>query len=207
MRTSPSDETHEIAPGFPLKRWILPVTVLIFAVIAEFFGDAARLQLRFDRAAIEGAEWWRVLSGHFVHLGWRHLGLNAFGLLLVWLLVGRAFSPTRWALLLVLITAGTSAGLWWLSPQVGWYVGLSGLLHGLLVAGLVGQLRHSAVESVFLLVAVAAKLALEHWSGPLPGSEAAAGGSVVTEAHLYGAMVGACVALPGAIRDFRPASI
>jgi len=207
MHVSPSRETNPTGAGFPVRSWIFPGVLAVLALVLQLAGDRARLLLRFDRDGIASGEWWRLASGHFVHLGWPHLAMNLAGLALVWLLVGRACGGRLWSGTLAIVTLGTSAGLWWLSPQVGWYVGLSGLLHGLLAAGLVGRLRAASVESGVLLAAIAAKLAAEQWWGPLPGSEASAGGPVVVDAHLYGAIAGAIVALPATIRDFRKAAI
>ena len=41
-----------------------------------------------------------------------------------------------------------------------------------------------------VLLAIAAKLGWEQWGGAMPGTAALAGGSVITEAHLYGAVGG-----------------
>src|SRR5690606_7331879 len=54
--------------------------------------------LRYDRQAILDGEVWRLLSGNLVHLGWSHLWLNAFGLLLVWLLFGPLLPSSVWLL-------------------------------------------------------------------------------------------------------------
>jgi len=41
-----------------------------------------------------------------------------------------------------------------------------------------------------LVAFVAAKLVWEQTGGPLPGSEATSGGTVIVDAHLYGALGG-----------------
>jgi len=91
---------------------------------------------------------------------------------------------------LVIITLG----FWYLDRNLIWYVGLSGLLHGLLIAGAIRGIRTQTMESAIMLVAVAGKLIYEQLVGPLPGSEATAGGAVITNAHLYGAIGGALAA-------------
>jgi rhomboid family GlyGly-CTERM serine protease len=91
--------------------------------------------------------------------------------------------------------AGVSAGLWFLSPQVGWYVGLSGALHGLLAAGVIAQFRQRALESSVIAAVVIGKLVYEQLLGPLPGSESTSGGNVVVDAHLFGLIGGILVAL------------
>ncbi len=62
--------------------------------------------------------------------------LNIAGLLLVWYLVGAAFSLTRWSIITASSILVMDMGFWFLMPQLDWYVGLSGLLHGLLAAGI-----------------------------------------------------------------------
>ncbi len=69
-----------------------------------------------------------------------------------------------------------------------------GLLHGLLIAGAIRGIKTQPVESIIIVVAVAGKLIYEQLIGPLPGSEATAGGAVITNAHLYGAFGGAMIA-------------
>jgi membrane associated rhomboid family serine protease len=67
---------------------------------------------------------------------------------------------------------------------------MSGLLHGLLAAGIVPRLRQLQAETAMLLTLLVAKIAWEQLSGPLPGSESTSGGPVVVAAHLYGAIGG-----------------
>ena len=94
------------------------------------------------------------------------------------------------------------AGFWWLHRDLAWYVGLSGLLHGLLAAGAIRGIKELPVESVLICVLLAAKIAYEQLVGPIPGSETAAGGAVVVNAHLYGAIGGV---LSGIILYIMPA--
>ena len=68
-------------------------------------------------------------------------------------------------------------------------------------------LRSFPAGWVVLWAAVVAKLAYEQLVGPLPGSEAAAGGAVVVNAHLYGAIGGALSACVFWRRVPTPASI
>lgn len=173
----------------------LPALLLVAALLLLVFGDAAREIMRYERTAIAGGEYWRLATAHFVHLGWTHFAMNAAGLLLVWLIVGGGYSAPRWCMAIVIIVAVIDAGLWLLSSEVVWYVGLSGLLHGMLAAGLAVELRRPSTETIALGVLLLAKLAWEQVSGPLPGSAAGAGGAVIVDAHLYGAVGGMVAAL------------
>jgi rhomboid family GlyGly-CTERM serine protease len=153
--------------------WLFPATLACAALLAETGGESLRLVLRYDRAGLAAGELWRLASGHLVHLGWSHLWLNLAGLLLVWVLVGGVFSILQWCLIAIAAIAAMDAGFWFLKPELGWYVGMSGLLHGLFVAGLAGALINlpgMRREAGILLLLVAGKLAYEAWSGSLPGS-------------------------------------
>lgn len=173
-----------------LVGWQVPLFLGAAALAAACGGEGARLVLRWEREAIAAGELWRLVTGHLAHLGTEHLLLNLAGLCLVWLLVGRRLGPLRWWLVTALSMAAIDAGFWLLAPGLAWYVGLSGLLHALLVAGSVAGLREAPLESGALVLLVIGKVAVEQLTGPLPGSEAAAGGPVVVDAHLYGTVAG-----------------
>ena len=183
-------------PGF----WLVPGLTVGLAALFAVFGEDGRVLLRYDRAAIADGELWRLLSGHFAHLGWGHYLLNAAGVALVWVLVGHRFTHFQWFLALAALIAGIDLGFWYLDPELGWYVGLSGVLHGVLVAGLIVGWRESPAETAVLLILVAGKLGYEQLLGPLPGSESAAGATVVVNAHFYGAVAGVLVACLQLIR-------
>jgi rhomboid family GlyGly-CTERM serine protease len=170
--------------------WVVPAAAAGAALVAALPGEKARMLLRYDRTEIAAGELWRLLSGHFVHLDLSHLLLNLAGLLLVWILVGRAFRPLGWAIVLLASIVAIDAGFWWLLSGLDWYVGLSGALHGLFAAGLVGSVRQRPIESALLGLGLAAKLAWEQVGGSLPGTSEFVAGAVITEAHLYGAIGG-----------------
>ncbi|MGI9224724.1 MAG: rhombosortase [Woeseiaceae bacterium] len=174
--------------------WLIPGILLVIAVLLAVTGDSGRTWLRFDRGPIADGELWRLLSGHFVHLGLTHLLLNAAGLVLVWILVGRAFQRVGWLAVIVGSVVAIDIGLWIFSPALEWYVGLSGLLHGMLAAGIVASWRDRNVEALILGLVIVGKLAYEQLLGPLPGSEGTSGGTVIVDAHLYGVIGGVIVA-------------
>ena len=169
---------------------ILPVLLVAAAVALALGGERLRLALRFDRPAIEAGEWYRLLTGHFTHLGWPHVLFNGVGSALCWLLVGHAYSLLQWSYVILVCLVVMDLGFWLLLPGLDWYVGLSGLLHGILAAGAVEGLRRRAPEQMLILATLLAKVGYEAVAGPLPGSESAAGGPVVTEAHLFGTIGG-----------------
>ena len=175
--------------------WGVPLALGIASFLSQLGGDAARDWLRFDRGAIAAGEWWRLATGHVVHLGLSHMLLNVAALALLWWLVGGSLGPAAWLAVAASSFAFIDAGLWIFDPRLSWYVGLSGLLHGLFAAGLVAHFRASPLESLVLGALLAVKIAFEQLVGPLPGSEASTGGAVVVNAHLYGAIGGLAAAV------------
>ena len=85
-------------------------------------------------------QWWRLLSGHVIHLGFEHALLDVAGLVLMWALFARDYSIRAWLLIVTLSVIGVDAGLWLLSSTTQWYVGSSGVLHGVLAAGIMASL-------------------------------------------------------------------
>ena len=166
--------------------------LLLLLVLLATAGDAARNTLQYERLALSHEQWWRLLSAHFVHLGWRHTLLNCAGLILLWMLSAREFVPRRW-LWIALASAGCiDAGLWFLRPAVDWYLGASGVLHGVWAAGACAMYRRGDGLGAALLLLLIVKLIYEQQSGvslfegELP---------LVSAAHLYGTLGGLIAAL------------
>jgi rhomboid family GlyGly-CTERM serine protease len=178
-----------LMPAF-LKLHGFPLAVGLAAIIVALLGTEADLALRYDRAAILDGQAWRLLSGHMAHLGWSHLAMNLAALALIWILVGQLLSPVQWVWAAFVTALGIGGGLLAFNPELAWYVGLSGVLHGFLVSGCLADLRSGHRSAWLLLALVWAKLIWEQIAGPLPGSALGAGGAVVVDAHLYGALAG-----------------
>ena len=167
-----------------------PITITLIVTLIALIGSEANQWLRFDRAALLNGEVWRLISGHFAHLGWSHLTMNVFGFILIWVLFHNTASDARWILVLLLSSLGTSLLLLWLNPTLQWYVGLSGVLHAFFVFGCLNEINSGRKSSWILLTIIIMKLIWEQIAGPLPGSEQSTGGNVIVDAHLYGAIFG-----------------
>lgn len=160
----------------------------------EAGGTSVRMALRFDRQAVLDGQYWRLLTGHLVHLGWAHALMNLAGLSLL-VLVFRSWLGFRaWLFAALVAAAAVDIGLW-LSPAIDWYVGLSGVLHGLMATAGIVMLRNAPRTAAVLLLAIAAKLAWEAFNGPLPLTAEISGGGVVVAAHLWGALGGTVAGL------------
>ena len=168
--------------------WGLLAACAVLA-LPEFGGDPVREALRYDRAGLAQGEWWRFVTGHFVHLDADHTLVNIFGLVLMWALFARDYSPLRWAAIYLAAMLAISAGLWLLRPDISWYVGASGALHGVMAAGTLAHLRRRDLDAWILAAFLVAKLAYEQFAGAMPFQDA---GTTVVAAHLFGA-IGALV--------------
>ena len=173
------------------RGWIL-VAMLSVPTLLQLLPAGARLALRYERGAIGAGEYWRLLSAHAIHLNAAHLIVNLAGGVLVWALVVEQFSARRWLAIAAASIAAIDAGLWWLRPQIDWYVGASGLLHGILAAGFYAGVRRQDPASLIGLPLLLAKLIYEQLHGSLGIT---AGIPVVSVAHLYGAGGGLLLAM------------
>lgn len=167
--------------------WLLGLLILV-VVLLECGGDAVRLWCRYDRAAILQGEYWRLVSGHLVHASWNHLFENLAGVGLLAALFPHDYSLRQWLLLALASLVAIDVGFVCNEPQLEWYVGLSGVLHGLLAAGTVAWWRFETRLLASILTAIfLGKMGYEQVYGSLPSASEMA---VVSEAHLYGTVGG-----------------
>lgn len=148
------------------------------------------------RRGLLASEPWRLVTGHWVHLGWRHAAVSAAALLLLAWLYARWLDARTLAALLVAASLGVSLALALALPQLVWYRGLSGALHAVFFAGallwLADPSRRDRWIATLLLAGGAAKLGAERgwlFDAALPWSDWLAA-PVVPPAHLAGALLG-----------------
>lgn len=174
----------------PLGFVLLLICLLL--LLPCVWGEAGRLALRYDRVALLHGQWWRLLTAHWVHLNFRHALVNTFGFALLWALFARDYAPRQWLLILLGAILAIDGGLWLWDSTIQWYVGSSGVLHGIMAAGTLAHLRRRQAEGWILALLLAGKLLYEQRVGALPFSGSAA---VVIDAHLFGVLGGLAAAL------------
>jgi rhomboid family GlyGly-CTERM serine protease len=173
-----------------LGSWAVVALALLCLALAAG-GDEARELGRYERLAIENGEYWRLVTAHLVHLSVGHLWPNLAALAILGLLFDDVFRNTDWWRVTAVSAAAIDAGLYLYQPGVLWYVGLSGVLHGVVAAGAIALFtRHRALGAV-LALGLTAKLSFEQVFGAVPFTAESVGGPVVVAAHLYGALGGA----------------
>ncbi len=164
--------------------WLLLIALFLHGLLA--LGDSVTLGLRYDRAALASGGWWRLLTAHVVHLDLHHLVLNELGLVLMWSLFAADFCALDWLIIVLAGALAIGSGLWWLSPGVSWYVGVSGVLHTVMAAGTAQHVITRAWDRWILLGCLSVKLVLEqYWQATGHASPL-----IVVDAHLYGAIAG-----------------
>jgi rhomboid family GlyGly-CTERM serine protease len=186
----------------PTQAWWLLGLLAAAVVLPALGGQPWQEALRYERAAVLSGDVWRLLTGHFVHGTLQHLVLNGAGLALIALLFGRDLSLRGWVLVLLASIAAIDVGFVFFEPQLDWYVGLSGVLHGALAAGAIVWWRRQFKASALIVgLVLAAKLLWEQGWGALPFSGDM---PVIVDAHLYGALGGALAAmsLRGRMQDW-----
>jgi rhomboid family GlyGly-CTERM serine protease len=183
--------------------WLVGLLALVL-VLLWLTGEAGRDLLRYERTAVLQGQYWRLLTGHLVHYSGQHLLLNGVGLALIAGLFPRDYSLRGWLLILASSMLIIDLGFVFLEPQIEWYVGMSGVLHGALAAGAVSWWRHESKPRALALIAILlGKLTWEQWHGALPFSGDM---PVVVEAHLYGALGGALAAAWLAVHNRAPSA-
>lgn len=183
--------------------WVPVLVLLAICLVLAFGGDEIRNLGRYDRLALENGEYWRLLTGHLVHLSWAHLWPNLAAMAVIGALFQDTFRASDWVLTGLVSAAAIDAGLYLLDPNLQWYVGLSGVLHGYVAAGAVEWILRRQALGWVLALGLAGKLAYEQTVGAMPFSTGL-GGDVIVAAHLYGASSAAvCAALTHFVRARR----
>ena len=193
-----------IAEGSPRSPavWMPPALLVLASTLLELGGSGITEALRYDRAAVEAGEWWRLLSANFVHLGWWHLFLNALSLVLLVMLCPERLSAMEWLRRILVLSLGMSLGLHWFVPTLGSYVGLSGMIYGLFLLGLGRQAAMRDGIAIASLVFLAGRILWELTIGAPESEQALIGGGVVAESHLSGVV--AAMLYGWATGVFRP---
>lgn len=180
-----------VKPSFVTPSLLVVILICTVSVFAYLFDEQMSSVLVYHHALINNGEWWRVFTGHFLHTNNYHLGLNVSALLLLWALHGKYYTVINYSLLFIFCALVTSLGLFFGSPELTQYVGLSGILHGVFVWGAVMDISHKDKTGYLLLLGVTAKIIHEQWAGPSDDIAQLINATVAIDAHLWGAIGGA----------------
>ncbi len=162
------------------------VSILFLMTTLQWIGPEL---LRYEPLLIKQGELWRLLTGHWIHANWPHYALNMVGLVLCWALTEVSWRLHQWGWRVVLLSLGISLLMLVFEQDTVWYVGFSGALFGLYVLAAIDSLPRQRFLASSLLAIVALKVTLDQVPSVKMNSSELIGVPVLTEAHLYGAVV------------------
>ena len=177
-------------------QYVIPLLITIFSFFFTIIKPGLYNHVRYDRNAILSGEFWRVLTGNFTHADMNHWLINIASLWALWIIFSK-HNKKPFILLSTVILASISVCLCLLffEPQIKWYVGLSGALHGLFAAGIILSFKSEPGFMFVFAIFLSAKLLYEQLSGPLPGSAEMITLPVIVNSHLYGAISGIIIGI------------
>src|SRR6201997_3834265 len=143
------------------RRGLALLGAALLLLLPTVAGDGGRAWLRYERGALAAGQWWRLLSAHLVHLDLRHALLNVAGLVLVWALFARDYSPRAWLAIVLGGIAAIDAGLWLRDWTGACYVVSAGVLQAAMAAGTLAHIRRGERDGWLLAALLAAKLMYE----------------------------------------------
>ena len=164
------------------------LTIIILCVLLQWLTQTS--SFRYDRNLIIAGEWYRLFSASFVHLNNVHLFMNIIGIIFVSIFFSSSLKLLQWFLLIVLSSLFITICLLWLNEDIQFYIGFSGVLHSLFIAGAIAEIRRYPVSGWLFTISLMLKLAWEQLYGAIPGSETLTNGQVIVDSHLYGAFSG-----------------
>lgn len=171
-----------------------PLLVALLLLIVYFSPEKGKLLLTFERELILQGQWWRLLTGQWVHWGVMHTLMNIAGVWLLWLLFAEYSTGWRYLLVIVFIMLASNFGMLLFDPKIEHYVGFSGTLYGLFAWGAVHDIRHKVPFGWLLLAGVCVKVGYDVIFGAvsLVGQSA---DNLAVSAHLFGVVGGLLLAL------------
>lgn len=177
------------------KQYVVPPLVVACVLIFIYFlPQSIRFELAFMREEILAGEWWRIITGQFVHARFPHLLLNLAGVFVIWLLFAERATPRQYAAAVLFIACSCMLGTLIASPQIEQYVGFSGALYGLFSWGAVRDIRAGHKLSWLLLALVCGKVAYDYFVGPVSLGDVETE-VLATPTHLFGVFSGLLLAV------------
>lgn len=174
-----------------MRDYLLYIFLLVTIVVFALAEPVSSHWLMFDRDAINNGQVWRLFSAHFVHLSMPHLLGNAMGVALLAYIAGRSLNNLVGISLLIWCVLVVGVGLYGYADYLQRYVGLSGVLHGLLlVAPFISPFYSRRMAMCFLLVIVSKVIWEQSSFYDDMAMAGLIGGRVEANAHMLGVLAG-----------------
>ncbi|MCE0558311.1 MULTISPECIES: rhombosortase [unclassified Motilimonas] len=180
-----------------MRSTFLFIVILIFTMAMIMLNQTwAQLWLIYSRPELPWQAW-RFLTASFCHTNSYHFAINSAGLIVIWQLFKPHLPWLRLSTLIIIISSLVGLSLWLFNPDVIWYVGLSGTLHGLFSYGVCKDIAQKVSLAWPLLFGLIGKLAFEQFGSEPTMMANLIEANVMVDAHLYGAIIGLCCYLIG----------
>ena len=193
----------------PNSMWkhLVALIVIISVFILGWFGNSLNELLLFKRNLIQEGELWRFLTGCFVHLGLYHTAMNLAGFAFWYGLFAQHYKLSLWLTILLGIALSNGILLYLFSPEIKYYAGLSGSLHGLILFSLVLESKKDKINVLFALALIAKIIYEQFPSYDINYLQEYMQAPVVVDAHLYGSLVGLILGLVFYLPKFKHSQI
>ncbi|MEP0357121.1 rhombosortase [Paraglaciecola sp.] len=172
-----------------------PLTVIALSILMALVEPFSSDWFAYKFDDIADGQWWRLLSGHFLHTNTYHLLLNILGAVLLWALHGHYYRTAGYLGIILFLCISTSIGIYLYAPQLKWYVGFSGVLHGLFVVGAYLDIKHHFKTGWVMLAGITAKVLNEQLYGASGEVAKLIDANVAIDAHLFGSLAGLIIIL------------
>ena len=177
------------------KYSLAPVLIIFVSIILALTEPMSSDLFAYDRSQLNDFQWWRLITGHFLHTNTTHLLLNTLGLVLLWALHGHYYKTLRYLMQFFALCLGTAIGLYLFAQQMQWYVGLSGVLHGVFIIGAYFDIRQKFKTGWIMLTGVWLKVVHEQIFGASESVAQLIAANVAIDAHLFGTITGSAIIL------------
>ncbi len=167
----------------PSKLTIYAIIITLLLTLNQLIQD----DLLFLREHIQQGEVWRIWTGNLVHSNYYHLGMNLAGFWIFIFIFKDFISATQLLITLLLLITGVGIGLYYFSPELMWYAGISGALYGLYIVGAALALLHKDfMTGLPILIVIPIKIIWDHLNNGGQSNAELIGVPVSTDAHIYG---------------------
>lgn len=173
------------------------ILLLLFTGLLLLLEPWASALFEFNRQLInEELQLWRLITAHWVHLGLNHWLMNMLGLVLVLLIFQQEQHLRRDCCVFLTLSVLVSLLIWWQSPEIARYVGLSGVIHGYFAYYLAVGAKQTPMLCIAGWLGTLAKVINEQQPN-YDSSQTAEliNGAVAFDAHLYGFICGSLIGL------------
>lgn len=172
--------------------WMVGAAMILLMLLLQFIGPQS---FRYQHDWLQTQQYWRLISAHWVHANWTHLTLNAAGLILCLSIASPNWTIRRWLTNQFVLALGISLLFALANPELGWYVGYSGVLYGVYLLAAIDLYPRDRLIAVLLAAAIVIKITLEQTTDINLGSSDIIGTPVIVDAHLYGVLLATAIAL------------